>query len=591
MKKNALTKMKFITLFLFLIINSGFLSAQNTSLNGEPIKLPAIPNETLYVHYNTSLLFTGEYIYFKVYCFEDELKKLSALSKIAYVDLINENNNTVFSQKLNLENGIGYGDYFINTNIPSGKYKLIAYTRWMQNASENNFFEGDIVVINPYQNAQEKLLSNSIDDTIIKSNTEIKPSPKNTTNNIKLSLTKNSFGKREKVVLKLNNNLKESLQGNYSLSVKKLEFNNLPTIKTAKDFNDNFNNNSISISNVNVLPEFRGEVISGQVINTQNNKPIANSKIAFTLAGNPNIFKITTTNKEGIFNFIIEENYLEEYGVVQLLGDQENMETVSITFINPTQKIKNKLSFTDFEIHPNMEQLILQKSIYNQIENAYFSVKPDTLKTVKNPEPFYGNLGVTYILEDYTRFKTLKETFVEIIDDAWTTKSDGINSFYVRPLENSTTKGLLPLLLLDGVVIEDHEFLFGYNPNKIKSISILRDQYQLAGNSYQGIISLNTLENSFVNELNNNKKITVSPLFTTQPQKNYFKQLYTNVEANNSLPDYRSQLLWMPQLNSNSLNKEIYFYTSDNTGLYEISLEGFTENGEPVSLTTYFNVE
>ena len=57
------------------------------------------------------------------------------------------------------------------------------------------------------------------------------------------------------------------------------------------------------------------------------------------------------------------------------------------------------------------------------------------------------------------------------------------------------------------------------------------------------------------------------------------------------IPDYRYQLLWKPDLNLNEGEMSIEFFTSDITGDFEISLEGYTNNGIPVSLRKFITVE
>src|SRR5690606_37366922 len=90
-----------------------------------------IPQETVFVHFNASFLFAGEYLYYKVYCMDKSTRNLSGISKIAYVELLGEGGTRVFAQKIRLEKGEGEGDFFIPVTVPSGNYKLVAYTQWM----------------------------------------------------------------------------------------------------------------------------------------------------------------------------------------------------------------------------------------------------------------------------------------------------------------------------------------------------------------------------------------------------------------------------------------------------------------------------
>ena len=120
---------------MFASLTTGFGQAiikNSSDLNG----YQDIPQEKVFVHYNTNLLFSGEYLYYRVYCFDANSNELSSLSKIAYVELVGEDKISVFKHKVRLNEGLGQGDYFIPTSVPSGNYKLIAYTQWMLTGEE-----------------------------------------------------------------------------------------------------------------------------------------------------------------------------------------------------------------------------------------------------------------------------------------------------------------------------------------------------------------------------------------------------------------------------------------------------------------------
>ncbi|MGB7841464.1 MAG: hypothetical protein WBL21_01640, partial [Salinimicrobium sp.] len=121
--------------------------------------LEVAPREEVFLHYNSSLLFPGEYLLYKVYTLSGagSSKSYSELSNIAYVELIGEEGDVVFSHKVKLDQGTGQADFFVPTTVASGNYKLISYTNWMKNW-RGNFYEADITIINPYQSRQKNLL-------------------------------------------------------------------------------------------------------------------------------------------------------------------------------------------------------------------------------------------------------------------------------------------------------------------------------------------------------------------------------------------------------------------------------------------------
>ena len=59
----------------------------------------------------------------------------------------------------------------------------------------------------------------------------------------------------------------------------------------------------------------------------------------------------------------------------------------------------------------------------------------------------------------------------------------------------------------------------------------------------------------------------------------------------NRIPDYRYQLAWETNLKLEKNNTSLSFFTSDMEGVYEINLEGFSKDGQPLSLKEYFEVK
>ncbi len=125
----------------------------NTLLNSNP--------ETLFLHTNTTVFVTGETLQYKLYSLKPAVFVTSPVSQIAYVELIDEDLKRIFIQKLNLENGIGQGDFFVPTTLKTGNYKLIAYTYWMLNKPVTELYQLDLSIINPFQK-NEKIVANDL---------------------------------------------------------------------------------------------------------------------------------------------------------------------------------------------------------------------------------------------------------------------------------------------------------------------------------------------------------------------------------------------------------------------------------------------
>src|SRR5690606_6558595 len=111
--------------------------------------------EGVYVHYNSNILFSGEYLNFKLYALGENAQASPVLSKIAYVELIDINGERLMIEKIRMDNGQGQGDFFIPTSLKSGYYTLVAYTNYMRNWDSDILYKDQLLVINPYTSDQQ----------------------------------------------------------------------------------------------------------------------------------------------------------------------------------------------------------------------------------------------------------------------------------------------------------------------------------------------------------------------------------------------------------------------------------------------------
>ncbi len=588
---------KFILIAFILLLGENHLSYGQVKVENENSSMyNEIPQEKLFAHINSSFLLTGEHLLYKIYCLNAKTGKQSDISKIAYVELINSNRDLIFKHKVRLDSGLGQGDFFIPTSVLSGNYKIIAYTQWMRNGDEINFFMNDISIINPFnENQNEIIYKNELNDTIKNNklseskNKLINEISYNSSDLIKLKLEKSDFKNREKVIVKINSLNEEEPFGNYSISVRKKGQIKNSNLLTSITYTSSFSKNEISNSKDPIyLPEVRGELLSGKVGYIDSKKLASNIKVALSIPGKDYIFKISNTNNQGVFYFNLDEQYKGSDAIIQVITNEgKNLEII----LDKQKSINYRdIKFNKFRISKEEHELILQHSIYNQIENAYLGVKKDIIDEIESDPPFYGSSYKEYLLDDYTRFPTIKETIIEIVDFIYIKHKKGKNTLGVIGTKENYDSGLLPLVLLDGQLIQDHEKLLDFNAKKVKKINVVNEKYSYGSQLFEGVISFETIEGNFKNGyfVSNLKMVK---LFKPLQTKSYFNQVYDNTDKFARIPDYRNQLLWQPNFYLNKKEESITFFTSDNKGDYEICLEGFTKEGMPVSLRETFSVK
>jgi len=110
--------------------------------------------EKVYVHTDKSVYLPGEILWFKVYCVDGNDHKPLNLSKVVYVDILDNSQNRIVEAKVALKNGSGDGSFYIPVSVSNGNFKLRAYTNWMKNFSPDFYFEKQITFINPLKSPE-----------------------------------------------------------------------------------------------------------------------------------------------------------------------------------------------------------------------------------------------------------------------------------------------------------------------------------------------------------------------------------------------------------------------------------------------------
>lgn len=139
-----------ITLSILIMFSALFshLSAQDTTTIHNLKKYAQnyisfsknFPQEKVYLHLDNSSYFLGETIWFKAYVTRADRNSLSNLSKVLYVELINPEGYVLDSKKLKLENGQCSGSFNLAVTNYAGFFEVRAYTRYMLNFSDQNYF-------------------------------------------------------------------------------------------------------------------------------------------------------------------------------------------------------------------------------------------------------------------------------------------------------------------------------------------------------------------------------------------------------------------------------------------------------------------
>ena len=194
--------------------------------------------------------------------------------------------------------------------------------------------------------------------------------------------------------------------------------------------------------------------------------------------------------------------------------------------------------------------------------------------------PFFGQPSETYLLDKYTRFKTMEEVLREYVPGVVVRiRKDGFHLLVVDKV-NKTVLDNNPLVLLDGVPVFNMNKIMAMNPLKIRKLEVVDSRYFHGSAMYDGIVNLTTYKNDLEGfELD--PRVLVQQYEGVQRQREFYAPRYDTPQAIQSrLPDLRNLLYWNPAIRTTAAGPApLEFYTGDQAGRYLVVVQGLANNG------------
>lgn len=103
--------------------------------------------ESIDVTLDKDFYFTGQKIWYSLHLSNPGVSR-GSLSAVAYVELRGGGDSVVIRQKIKCNDGAAHGEISLPEQLPTGYFKLVAYTLWMKNTGGNNIYEELIPVVN-----------------------------------------------------------------------------------------------------------------------------------------------------------------------------------------------------------------------------------------------------------------------------------------------------------------------------------------------------------------------------------------------------------------------------------------------------------
>ena len=327
------------------------------------------------------------------------------------------------------------------------------------------------------------------------------------------------------------------------------------------------------------LPETDGPIVNGKVTDRRTGLPVAQVNGYLSVPGK--YFRLSTaiSRPDGNIYFHLD-NF---HGVKELIA-QTNSQIDSndrIDIANPFSDQYSYLPLPDSLYPQKFASQLLYRSINSQAENAYRSVLKNRFQpAMEDTIPFYGQPDRQYRLDDYTRFTTTEEVIQEFVDNVHVRRQSGKAYFRVRNALFNLFFDDDPLLLIDGVPVFNGDKMVTTDPLKIERIDVVSHRYFLGPSISDGIVSFKSYDGQLAGYELDPNAVAIQYNGLSQQREFYAPEYETVAQELSTIPDFRDQLLWSPQITTDTAGKkQLTLYTSDLTGNYVLFVQGMTSDG------------
>ncbi len=534
--------------------------------------------ERVYISTDREVYVAGDAVWMSAFCVDAATGHLSSFSKTAYIE-IHSNSGMVQTAKIALDGGRGSGHFTLSNTLPTGNYRLLAYTAL--ETSEKDF--------DPLIGARTLSVFNTLSSERVKNGVEI---VETTSQAVSLpqvgALSVETAGESASGTIKIRVSNPGTEAASFSLGVRHNDSIAAPHGKRISDFIQGIRSIPSALGfDSSIVPEYEGEIIRARVTGTDaDGLRLLEGKYAFISSPG---------DGENIYTSPIAPNGSVTFFTSNIYGDQnmfleiEDVDRDNICHLELISPFKDldPGAIPVLTMSPSYADALELRGIGMQLEHSF---NADTLYTAlpaKVHHVFDRLTCKSYILDDYTRFPVMEELFVEFIPEIRSRTVNGRKDIQVLMSDgrgNYRFRQGMALVLLDGVPVLDHEKILSYDPLLVKRIDIYPDSYFVGIRGFSGVVNFVTYKGTLPSMTFEDNVRIVDFQGTSLPLA------YTCEGVGSDYPDYRQTLLWHPLLTlgpGESLEVECKMPLY--TGRFEAFVEGLAEDGSPVSASTSFS--
>ena len=514
--------------------------------------------ERTYVTTDRDWYAAGETVYLSAFCVDvSEGVRLSDLSAVAYVELTSAD-GMALGGKVALLGGRGAGSLVLPRTLPTGNYRLCAYTSL--SGREGNY--------DPRVGSRIISVYNTLSTARVADAVEVGSAPSS-----KLDEQSGSLQVRTLP----DGRIGLSCPASASLSVSVYRNEPFPTYGRgslaqalsvpASDFTKE------------VIPEFDGEILTLRITGADG-QPLAGLQ-------SPEVFVARPGHLEDVYAAQLQEDGKARFFTTNFFGSGDMV--VSLGKNAPAFKVEVESPFRQLEpgsipalvLDPSRSEAITRLGARMQVTSAFDA---DTLyqRLPARQIAFVSDKCTRYVLDDYTRFATFREVFVEYLSDIRSRGRGEDLELQVRAFKKEGSGQIFrdepSLILVDGVPVFNHSLVYNLDPALVRSVEVYPYYTTFGHLMYSGVANFVTFKGDLGGiRFGDNVRIidfsgAACPVAFTTPSEDL------------RYPSQRETLLWQPVVELQAGEELVLPPLQAEEGMILV-VEGLTESGDPVLVT------
>jgi len=532
---------------------------QETTFHHDPNKWNSL-REKPFVQTDKPYYYPGETIWFKSNMMYQNPIMADSLSQLLYVELFSENKELAATGTFPITKGSSNGQLKLPNDLPKGNYVLRAYTNWMRNFGDADFFYQPIPildlnekVIGPVASNLEPEIDPEIEVQLIPENIQLVP------------------GEKNKITMRLTDSYGEPVAAELSVSVQNsnLVTNISDDPKIGTTLNWLLEPEMITPADSLEFPIEYGIAFSGQFLNRKGRPEKANITI---VQGKYDDYGVVETDSLG--RFWANGLYFTDSAEIAIAAFDDKLRRYGSIILNEKSIPAFSESFPKMDLQiektPTNQRDYILEDMAGVITLEEVIVEDENIEPLRERNYGYGNGDQSFKEKDLEKYLHLD--IVKFIE-----------AFTIKSNRNWGLNAGSPLIMVDGVRVSDLEFL---PMSEVASIEIFRNTNQVFGMAgFAGAIMISTKGGRFVDDPE--KKILDKDLFQLFKMGGFTKEQkfpdFENSTQNRSLIDYQPTVYWNPFLQTDPETGEVSFsfYSGDRETTYRIVIQGLTDGNMP----------